>query len=154
MTMRTSTGSRRSVRFGPCGKRVGDSHEEGDSRCRPPIVPKILRKVSGRPPLGRRLFNFVALLPDGEVHACRKFPSPIGNVRESSLRAIYDSAEANRYRQGCGECRGCPVRSVCGGCLAVSHVRGLDVFRQRDPHCFMSERETALSGFRPFSPFD
>jgi selenobiotic family peptide radical SAM maturase len=93
-------------------------------------------------------FNFVALLPDGEVHACRKFPSPIGNIRDSSLRAIYDSGEAKRYRQGCGDCRGCPVRSVCGGCLAVSHGHGLDVFSERDPHCFMSERQTALAGFR------
>ena len=31
-------------------------------------------------------FNFVALLPDGEVHACRKFPSPIGNIRQSTPR--------------------------------------------------------------------
>lgn len=23
-------------------------------------------------------FNFVTLLSDGEVHACRKFPSPLG----------------------------------------------------------------------------
>ncbi len=26
-------------------------------------------------------FNFVALLPDGEVHACRKFPSMLGSLR-------------------------------------------------------------------------
>ena len=25
-------------------------------------------------------FNFVSILSDGEVHACRKFPSPIGNI--------------------------------------------------------------------------
>ncbi|OGW60998.1 MAG: selenobiotic family peptide radical SAM maturase [Nitrospirae bacterium RBG_16_64_22] len=93
-------------------------------------------------------FNFVALLPDGEVHACRKFPSPIGSVRESNLPEIYDSAEAKRYRRGCGECRGCPVRNVCGGCLAVSHGRGLDVFRRRDPQCFMADRAESLAGFQ------
>ena len=27
-------------------------------------------------------FNFMTLLADGEVHACRKFPSPIGNIHQ------------------------------------------------------------------------
>ncbi|MBM3853151.1 MAG: selenobiotic family peptide radical SAM maturase, partial [Verrucomicrobia bacterium] len=36
-------------------------------------------------------FNFVALLPDGEIHACRKFPSPIGHLREDTLDACYHS---------------------------------------------------------------
>ena len=36
-------------------------------------------------------FNFVALLPDGEVHACRKFPSLIGNIRNQSLEHAYCS---------------------------------------------------------------
>ena len=39
-------------------------------------------------------FNFLAVLPDGEVHACRKFPSLIGNVFHQSLGDIYDSEAA------------------------------------------------------------
>jgi radical SAM protein with 4Fe4S-binding SPASM domain len=93
-------------------------------------------------------FNFVALLPDGEVHACRKFPSSIGNILESGFQAIYDSPQAKRYRRGCDECRPCAVREVCGGCLAVSWGLGNDVFRQRDPHCFMEERERYLTRWR------
>ncbi|MEN8141738.1 MAG: thio(seleno)oxazole modification radical SAM maturase SbtM [Thermodesulfobacteriota bacterium] len=82
-------------------------------------------------------FNFVSLLPEGEVHACRKFPSPLGNILENSLAEIYDSPLAEKYRQGPEECQGCKVRPVCGGCLAVSHGLGQAVFSKRDPYCFL-----------------
>jgi selenobiotic family peptide radical SAM maturase len=82
-------------------------------------------------------FNFLAVLPDGEVHACRKLPSPLGNILENSLLEIYDSEAARRYRGGTEACRDCPIRPVCGGCLAVAYGMGLDIFRDRDPFCFI-----------------
>ena len=82
-------------------------------------------------------FNFIAVLPDGEAHACRKFPSLIGNVFEQSIADIYDSESARRYRSGTRACRSCPIRPVCGGCLAVVYGQGLDIFTARDPFCFM-----------------
>ncbi len=82
-------------------------------------------------------FNFLAVLPDGEVHACRKFPSLVGNVFRQSLAEIYDSSAAQRYREGCRACSSCEIRHVCGGCLAVAAGCGLDVFDERDPYCFM-----------------
>jgi len=82
-------------------------------------------------------FNFITVLADGAVHACRKFPSPLGNILENSLDAIYHSAAAARYRGGATECQQCAIRPVCGGCLAVAHSHGLDVFRQKDPYCFI-----------------
>jgi len=88
-------------------------------------------------------FNFLTLLPDGEVHACRKFPSLIGNLRERSLAEIYDSDLARRYRAGSDACRGCAIRAVCGGCLASTHSLGLDVFTRRDPYCFMDRKAPA-----------
>lgn len=104
----------------------------------------ILRHRKGLEPFGGctgygcgAAFNFVSLLADGEVHACRKFPSPIGNVLEQGMAAVYDSAEARKYRSGCEGCRGCAIRPVCGGCMAMAHGAGLDVFRERDPFCFM-----------------
>lgn len=83
-------------------------------------------------------FSFLSLLPDGEVHACRKFPSLLGSIYEQSLGEIYDSAIAKRYRQGPEACRLCPVSPKCRGCPAVMHGFGLDVFRDRDPYCFFS----------------
>jgi selenobiotic family peptide radical SAM maturase len=81
-------------------------------------------------------FNFVTLLPDGELHACRKFPSLIGNILQASFSEIYDSANAARYRQRPEACRGCDLRATCGGCLAVIQTNGLDISKERDPLCF------------------
>jgi selenobiotic family peptide radical SAM maturase len=82
-------------------------------------------------------FNFLALLPDGEVHACRKFPSLVGNLSAGSLAQIYEGEAARRYRRGSAACRQCPIRPVCGGCLAVTHGFDLDIFVKRDPYCFI-----------------
>jgi selenobiotic family peptide radical SAM maturase len=82
-------------------------------------------------------FNFFSVLADGEVHACRKFPSPIGNVYKQTVAEIYDSSEAEKYRQGCDECSECSLKPQCGGCLAISNGYGLDIFKQRDPFCFI-----------------
>lgn len=81
-------------------------------------------------------FNFVSLLPDGEVHACRKFPSPIGNIFAQSLNDIYAGAAATRYRSGSSACIDCELRPVCRGCAAVAHGFGLNVFTELDPYCF------------------
>ena len=84
-------------------------------------------------------FNFVALLPDGEVHACRKFPSPIGNMLQNRLIKIYHSELARKYRTGAHSCRDCRLNIVCRGCLAVAYSYGLDVFKDRDPFCFITQ---------------
>lgn len=82
-------------------------------------------------------FNFMAVLPDGDAHACRKFHSPIGNVVRSGVAAVYDSEAARRYRAGCSACRSCEIRHVCGGCLATACSFGLDPFTEKDPYCFI-----------------
>ena len=82
-------------------------------------------------------FNFLSVLPDGEVHACRKFPSPVGSVLTQSISEIYDSAISRRYRSGCSECGPCSLRPVCGGCLACAYSHDLNIFEQKDPFCFL-----------------
>ncbi len=87
-------------------------------------------------------FNFLALLPDGEVHACRKFPSLIGNVTKNNLHDIYRSRLAERYRTGSRACRSCRLNPVCRGCLAIGFSLGLDIFKEKDPFCFASQQVT------------
>ena len=87
-------------------------------------------------------FNFLALLPDGEVHACRKFPSLIGNITKNNLYDIYHSELAERYRAGSLACRNCRLNPVCRGCLAIVYSLGLDVFTEKDPFCFASRQVT------------
>jgi selenobiotic family peptide radical SAM maturase len=81
-------------------------------------------------------FNFVSILSDGEVHACRKFPSPIGNILTDSLEDVYASMAARRYRSGSSACAGCSLNAVCRGCPAVTASFGLDHFNAKDPYCF------------------
>ncbi len=81
-------------------------------------------------------FDFLAVLADGEVHACRKFPSPLGNLTRQDLATIYDSAAAITYRTGSLACAGCPVQPRCGGCLAVGHGLGLNPLQTRDLYCW------------------
>jgi selenobiotic family peptide radical SAM maturase len=82
-------------------------------------------------------FNFLTLLPDGEVHACRKFPSLLGSVHDNSLADIYDSELARKYRSGSASCNSCPIKPSCGGCMASAYSNGLDIFKERDPYCFI-----------------
>ena len=107
----------------------------------------ILHHEKGREPFGGctgygcgAAFNFVALLPDGEVHACRKFPSLIGNINEAGLFDIYHGPAAQSYRNGARECGSCQLNPVCRGCLAVTHSLGLEVTVDKDPFCFLSPR--------------
>jgi len=81
-------------------------------------------------------FNFLAVLSDGEVHACRKFPSPVGNILTHSLEEVYCSETAARYRDGSTACSSCALKPACGGCLAVSASFGLDPLTSKDPYCF------------------
>ncbi|MHB2017101.1 MAG: SPASM domain-containing protein [Candidatus Xenobia bacterium] len=82
-------------------------------------------------------FDFVAILPDGAVHACRKFDSPIGNLNQQTLGEIYDGSEAGRYRRGIPACDGCRLRAVCGGCMGVTPTAR----ETADPACFIQSGE-------------
>lgn len=84
-------------------------------------------------------FNFVAILPNGEVHACRKYPSAIGNIHHNSLAEIYHSDAAQAYRKGPSECADCHLRPLCGGCPAVTYGCGLPPLIKKDPACFVNK---------------
>ena len=83
-------------------------------------------------------FNFVSLLPDGEVHACRKLPSLLGNLYQHSLEEIYRTPLAEQFREGSSACRQCRLRPVCRGCPAVVSGLGGDIFSDIDPYCFIT----------------
>ena len=61
-------------------------------------------------------FNFVALLPDGEVHACRKMPSLIGNIYREKLDDIYHGPTARRF--GKARSHAAPALSVLSAAAA------------------------------------
>ncbi len=84
-------------------------------------------------------FNFVSLLPDGRVDACRKFDSPMGNIFKEDFLKIYHGKQGELYRNGPSNCNDCDIRPVCRGCMAVSFGMGKDVFKEIDPYCFMKK---------------
>jgi selenobiotic family peptide radical SAM maturase len=90
-------------------------------------------------------FNFLAVLPDGGVYACRKFPSLIGNIYEQSLEEIYYSTEAARYRRGMRTCDGCPIRHACGGCMAVAQRPTEDISAAYDHFCWRRRTPAQLT---------
>jgi selenobiotic family peptide radical SAM maturase len=80
-------------------------------------------------------FNFFALLPDGQVHACRKFPSPLGSILTSDFERLYFSKEAKKYRLAPEACRACKLAPNCRGCLAVVAGEGRDWRKEKDRYC-------------------
>jgi radical SAM protein with 4Fe4S-binding SPASM domain len=62
----------------------------------------------------------------------------IGNVFKEKIAGIYDSPAAQKYRSGCRACDGCNIRHACGGCMAISHSLGQDIYSEKDPYCFMN----------------
>ncbi len=85
-------------------------------------------------------FNFIAILPDGQVDACRKFPSPLGNINEQSLQEIYDSPTAAKYRAGSAMCNSCQLKSNCGGCLSSVFSQQGNIFEDKDQYCWKSNK--------------
>jgi selenobiotic family peptide radical SAM maturase len=81
-------------------------------------------------------FDGIVLLPDGEVHGCRKVPSRMGNLWEETLEEIYFSPASEALRRGMKACDGCPIRPVCGGCIAASTVSPTGFADTTDPCCW------------------
>lgn len=89
-------------------------------------------------------FSFMAVLPDGEVHACRKFPSLIGNVNQSTLLEIFNSEQAEWYRRGSSACDACHLKLICGGCMAIAASHQRDIFKEKDPFCPLDDGSVSI----------
>ncbi len=84
---------------------------------------------------------------NGDVFPCGYFPVVLGNVRNSSLKAIWTSSEAGRIRKLTSqlppECLECEYLAYCrGGCRGVAYTlyQRTDV---KDPVCFKEfQKET------------
>lgn len=67
--------------------------------------------------------NHMTILPTGEVYACRRMESNIGNALQSSLYDIFQSEQMNCYRQynQFEKCSKCELLHFCRGCPAVAY---------------------------------
>ena len=86
--------------------------------------------------------TFMVLLADGTIYACRRFSSPLGNVREHDLHHTFlyspllnQMRNVNLY----GKCRFCELRQYCRGCPAVAAGANQGAFLAPDPQCWKGE---------------
>ncbi len=98
-------------------------------------IDKHNKKVMGGCGIG---INFMVILANGWVYACRRFPSMIGNVNNNSLYDIFIySKELNKYREHhlLEKCANCELLNYCRGCPAVSYGHNNNYFSP-DPQCW------------------
>lgn len=91
--------------------------------------------------------NYMVILPNGDMLACRRLPQVIGNVYENTIGEIWRNSEflkavRLRYSKMEGKCKECEfysnpaLRNLCGGggpCMAVA--QGHTIYSP-DPMCW------------------
>lgn len=82
-------------------------------------------------------FKHITLLPNGDIYACRRFNSLVGNILNESFEKIFFSKKMERYRniQNLEGCMDCDILNYCRGCHAVSYGTYGNFFR-KDPQCW------------------
>lgn len=81
--------------------------------------------------------NHITILPNGDVYACRRMESKVGNVLQEELTAVWNGNGMNGYRQYDRfiKCSRCELKTVCRGCPAVSYGYTHDPYGA-DPQCW------------------
>lgn len=85
--------------------------------------------------LGR---NHVTILPSGDVYACRRMESKVGNVFDHDLYSLWTSPGYDEYRQydRFKKCSRCKLMAFCRGCPSVTYGYTHDMY-DADPQCWM-----------------
>jgi radical SAM/SPASM domain protein of ACGX system len=79
----------------------------------------------------------LTILPKGEVYACRRFESNVGNVFNETLFDIFTGDNMNQYRdyEKFEKCSKCELKRFCRGCPAVTYGYTGN-FYGTDPQCW------------------
>ncbi|HBC77684.1 MAG TPA: radical SAM/SPASM domain-containing protein, partial [Bacteroidales bacterium] len=79
----------------------------------------------------------LTILPKGDVYACRRFESNIGNVFTENLYDIFLSEKMDSYRDYSKfeKCSSCELKRFCRGCPAVTYGYTGDYYGA-DPQCW------------------
>lgn len=81
--------------------------------------------------------SHLTILPSGEVYACRRMESPIGNALNEEILNIFFGEKMDNYRQyeKFEKCSKCELLRFCRGCPAVSYGATHDMY-SADPQCW------------------
>lgn len=80
----------------------------------------------------------MALMPNGDVYPCRRFPSKIGNIVQDEFSEILlrlKILKENIINKLKGKCAQCTI-SECWGCRAIAYALYNDFYAE-DPQCFL-----------------
>lgn len=79
----------------------------------------------------------LTILPTGQVMACRRFTSPVGNALKTPLYDIFHGERMNAYRkfERFEKCARCELFRFCRGCPAVAYGYTHN-FYAPDPQCW------------------
>lgn len=79
----------------------------------------------------------MTILPTGDVYACRRMESEVGNVFEASMHDIFLGARMEAYRQfdKFEKCIKCELLGMCRGCPAVAAGYTGNMYAP-DPQCW------------------
>lgn len=88
---------------------------------------------------------------NGTVFPCVLLPIPIGNIRETSFRQIWETStvisELRERTRLEGKCLRCAVRAQCGGCRAIAYAR-TGRYLAEDPRCWLTHDHQPSADFR------
>jgi len=81
--------------------------------------------------------SHMTILPNGEVYACRRMESKVGNALSEELYDIFFGEQMNYYRQyeKFEKCSKCELLRFCRGCPAVSYGTTHNMY-SADPQCW------------------
>jgi radical SAM protein with 4Fe4S-binding SPASM domain len=79
----------------------------------------------------------LTILPHGEVYACRRFESIVGNAFTEDLYDIFTGEKMDTYRDydKFEKCNSCELKRFCRGCPAVTYGYTGN-FYGVDPQCW------------------
>ncbi|MBD5407736.1 MAG: radical SAM/SPASM domain protein, ACGX system [Treponema sp.] len=81
--------------------------------------------------------NHITILPDGDIYACRRMESKVGNINESNLYDVWNGEKMNAFRQyeKFTKCSKCELKGVCRGCPSVTYGYTHNMYAA-DPQCW------------------
>lgn len=81
--------------------------------------------------------SHLTILPNGDIFACRRFESKVGNVFSDRLHDVFLGESMDRYRDygKFEKCARCELLRFCRGCPAVAYGH-TNNFYSADPQCW------------------
>lgn len=80
--------------------------------------------------------NHITILPSGDIYACRRMESKVGNINETDLYSAWTGEKMEEFREyekfeKCGKCE---LKKVCRGCPSVAYGYTHNMYGA-DPQC-------------------